>query len=111
MASPSTSASCHHPSPIWEISRSPTPIPTLTPTTSSTTRRNRCCPNPTPIQITTAMGAKKGRLCPNNSAATSHASEAATEHWRIGNAISRNACPRRRTVARTRTQLTRTTSR
>ncbi len=80
MARPSTRAICQGPVPIQLMSRSPTPMPTLTPTTSSTTRRSRCCPMPTPMQMTTAMGAKNGRGWPNTSVATSQAMAAATEH-------------------------------
>jgi hypothetical protein len=42
------------------------------------------------MQMTTAIGAKNGLLCAKTSVATSHAMAAATEHCRIGSAISRN---------------------
>lgn len=59
IATATTKAICHGPVPTREMNRSPIPMPTLTPATSSTERRIRA-PNATPMEMTAAIGAKYG---------------------------------------------------
>jgi hypothetical protein len=76
IARSTTNAICAGPRPIARIRRSPTAIPTPTPSTISIARRV-CLPGVTPSTITAAIGAKNGLLCPSRSCATYQASPAA----------------------------------
>ncbi len=82
------SAICHTPTPVIEISVSPTRMPTATPTNSSTARRIRC-PSETFSTITAAIGAKNGRGRPSRSLATSQASPAPSPAWPASSQVPR----------------------
>ena len=60
MAIAMTTMICQVPEPIQEITRSPARMPTVTPLTSSTDRRQRLASD-NPSETTAAIGAKNGR--------------------------------------------------
>ncbi len=101
IASATTKMICATPVPKKRTNRSPTPTPTATPTITSATRRNRW-PKLNPRAIIAATGAKNGVGWPTTYLASAHETPAASAHWAMKNARSRNRFTRRRTEARDR---------
>src|SRR5262245_1224305 len=93
VASPTTIAICHAPVPIAEISRAPTPTPTLAPTISSTARRSRW-PSVISMETMAATGANNGAWCPKRCAATNQERPAANAVWATGTATLRQQLSR-----------------
>ena len=90
MASATTRASCQAPVPTTSTRRSPTAIPSVTPTITSTARRPRW-PRVSPSVMIADTGAKNGWAWPTTFVATSQAMTAARVTWAIDRAASFSA--------------------
>ena len=101
IVNPTTTASCHQPTPIAVMTRSPMAMPSVTPSASSNARRPRS-PTVSPSVMIAATGAKNGCGWPTSSVATIHATVAASITCRIERATLLRSSARARADARER---------